>query len=58
MLFPVYAGGRKSEYVNCVVFDEENELIIVGGNTTSGDFGPYDFWPTGFLYAVNMNADY
>ena len=40
-LFPVYAGGSQKEFTNCFAHDKDNDFLIVGGNTTSGDFGPY-----------------
>ena len=57
-LFPVYAGGTQQEFTNCFAHDNDNEFLIVGGNTTSGDFGPYQYWTTGFLYATDMNGNW
>ena len=60
-LYPVYAGGSGSEYVNCMVHDERNELIIVGGNTTSTDFGLFDpdsADSSGFLYALDYMGNW
>lgn len=39
-LLPIYAGGSSKEQVNCFIYDEKSEMIIIGGNTTSGDFSP------------------
>ena len=56
-VFPVYAGGTKNEYVNCIVYDPKTELIIVGGNTTSDDFGPARN-DHGFLYALDLSGNW
>ena len=56
-LFPIYAGGSGQEFVNCIAYDKLNEYIIIGGNTTSDDFAPYDVDSTqssGFLYALDL----
>ena len=37
---PIFIGGTSNEYVNCLVYDEVNNMIIVGGNTTSTQFAP------------------
>ena len=57
-LFPVYAGGSNQEFVNCFIFDEKNDFMIVGGNSTSGDFAYENNVPTGFLYAIDLNANW
>ena len=57
-LFPLYAGGSQQEYTNCFAFDEKRGFLILGGNTTSGDFGPYAYWTTGFLYATDLNGNW
>ena len=57
-LFPLYAGGSQQEYTNCFAFDEKRGFLILGGNTTSGDFGPYEYWTTGFLYATDLNGNW
>ena len=51
-MLPVTVGGSRDETVNCVVADSEYEIIIVGGNTVSPDFGPA-YSSYGFLYAIN-----
>ena len=56
-IFPITAGGTGEEYVSCTVLDEQNNFIIVGGNTTSADFGPAPA-PSGFLYAVDMDGSW
>ena len=60
-LYPVYAGGSGQEFVNCMVHDELNELMILGGNTTSNDFGLYDPQSadsSGFLYALDYSGNW
>ena len=37
---PVFIGGASNEYVNCLIHDTANNMIIVGGNTTSTQFAP------------------
>ena len=40
-LFPVYIGGENGdEKISCFLYDARNDVIIVGGNTTSDDFAP------------------
>ena len=56
-IFPITAGGTGEEYVSCTVLDEKNNFIIVGGNTTSADFGPAPA-PSGFLYAVDVHGSW
>ena len=56
-LFPVFSGGSGHEYVNCVTFDKTNEIIVVGGNTTSSDFGPSNTYH-GFLYGLDLFGNF
>ena len=56
-MYPVYAGGTQREFVNCFVYDENTELIIVGGNTTSDDFAPAAN-DHGFLYALDLSGNW
>ena len=56
-LFPIYAGGSSTEYVNCFVYDKANELLIVGGNTTSDDFAPASN-DHGYLYALDLSGNW
>lgn len=51
-MLPVTVGGSRDETVNCVVSDSDTEIIIVGGNTVSPDFGPA-YSSYGFVYAIN-----
>ena len=40
-LFPVYLGGDNGdEEARCLVYDEERDIMIVGGVTNSNDFAP------------------
>ena len=55
--FPIYAGGRSNETVNCFIYDEATELLIVGGNTTSDDFAPAAY-NHGFMYAVDLDGNW
>ena len=56
--WPVYAGGQTGdERVNCFVYDPIEELIIVGGITSSEDFAPVPI-EHGFLYALDMNSNW
>jgi hypothetical protein len=54
-IFPAYFGGSNNEKVNCMVYDEQNELIIVGGRTNSDDFAPAAN-DHGFLVAVDLDG--
>ena len=55
--YPIYAGGSEHEFVNCFTMDGRNDLIIVGGNTTSDDFGPSSD-AHGFLYALDLQGNW
>ena len=56
--FPIYAGGSKgSEDVRCFEYDEHNELIIVGGVTSSSDFGPASD-NYGYLFALDLAGNW
>ena len=55
--FPIYAGGSSNEYVNCFIYDEATELLIVGGNTTSEDFAPAAN-DHGFMYALDLDGNW
>ena len=57
-LWPVYAGGNNQEFVNCFMLDLLNERIIAGGNSTSYDWGSNDGYPTGFLYALDLDGNW
>jgi hypothetical protein len=37
---PIFVGGKSNEYVNCLIYDPANEMIIMAGNTTSVNFAP------------------
>lgn len=55
--FPVMSGGSKDETMKCFLFDEINELIIVGGSTLSNDYGP-SLSQTGFMYAIDLAGNW
>ena len=60
-LYPVYAGGSGQEFVNCIIHDEVNHLMILGGNTTSTDFSLFDpstSESSGFLYALDYRGNW
>ena len=54
---PVTVGGQGDDVANCVVYDPVNEVVIVGGNTRSNDFGPANS-QYGFVYAVTLQGDW
>jgi hypothetical protein len=56
-VWPIFAGGSSKEMVNCFAYHPETDLIIVGGNTTSSDFGPADN-EHGYLYALDMDGNF
>ena len=56
--WPVYAGGDTgNEDVRCFVYDPKEELIIVGGVTTSEDFAPAAN-EHGYLYALDLDGNW
>jgi hypothetical protein len=55
--FPVMSGGSGNEVAKCMVYDEENQLIIIGGNTLSNDYGP-SLGQVGFMYAVDLQGNW
>lgn len=55
--WPVYMGGSSNEKVGCFLYDEKNELFIIGGNTTSEDFAPAQN-NHGFLAALDLDANW
>ena len=54
---PLTVGGTSDDVARCMVYDPANELIIVGGETRSSDFGPANS-KYGFLYAINLDGDW
>ena len=40
-----------------MVYDDQNDLVIMGGNTTSDDFTPSQN-PYGFIIAVDSSGNY
>jgi hypothetical protein len=50
-------GGSENENVGCFLWDPKNEVFIIGGNTTSSDFGPATF-QHGFLVAIDMDSNW
>ena len=55
--YPIFAGGTSNEYVNCFIYDEEQDFILVGGNTTSEDFAPAAN-DHAYLYAVDLAGNW
>jgi hypothetical protein len=54
---PVFLGGRNGdEKISCFLYDARNDVIIVGGNTTSDDFAPAPY-EHGFLMAMDTSAN-
>ena len=56
-MFPVTTGGIFDEFVNCTLYDEVNDLIIVAGETLSATFGP-NTQPHGFAYALDNDGNW
>lgn len=56
-MFPITVGGMYDEFVNCTIYDDVNELIIVAGDTTSPDFGPAEN-PHGYIYATDLDGNW
>ena len=57
-VWPIYAGGAKGdEDVRCFIYDPLEELILVGGVTTSEDFAPA---PTdhGYMFALDLSGNW
>jgi hypothetical protein len=57
-IFPLFIGGEKgSEKTSCLVYDEKNDLIFLGGNTTSDDFAPASN-DHGYLVAIDTSGNW
>lgn len=56
-MFPIFAGGSKTEEVRAVEVDPISQYIFVGGKTDSSNFAPAEN-PHGYVYAVNSNGDW
>jgi hypothetical protein len=56
-LFPITSGGSKDEKVSCTLNFEQHGLIIVAGNTTSGDYAPAPS-DHAFVYAVDYEGNW
>ena len=57
-IFPVFIGGTKGhEKVSCFAYDPTNDIIMIGGNTTSEDFAPASN-EHGFLMAIDSAGNY
>jgi len=57
-IFPVFIGGTKGhEKVSCFAYDAANDIIMIGGNTTSEDFAPASN-EHGFLMAIDSAGNY
>jgi hypothetical protein len=56
--WPIYAGGAKgNEDVRCFVYDPLEQLIIVGGVTTSEDFAPAPN-DHGYMFALDLSGNW
>ena len=56
-LFPVSSGGSKDEKVSCTLYDRQNGLIIVAGNSSSEDYAPAAN-DHAFAYALDMDGNW
>lgn len=56
-LFPISSGGSKDEMVSCTLYDEQNGLIIVAGNSSSEDYAPAAN-DHAFAYAVDLDGNW
>lgn len=56
-IFPLSSGGSKNEFVSCTVYDDKNQQILVGGNSTSEDYAPAAN-EHAFVYAVDMEGNW
>lgn len=57
-LFPTFIGGLTgSEKIGCFLYDEKNDIILLGGNTTSDDFAPATN-NHGFLLAIDSKSNW
>lgn len=56
--WPIYAGGAKgNEDVRCFIYDPNQQLIIVGGTTTSEDFAPAPN-EHGYMFALDLSGNW
>ena len=56
--WPIYAGGATgNEDVRCFVYDPIEQLIIVGGTTTSSDFAPAAN-EHGYMFALDLSGNW
>ena len=57
-IFPIFIGGDNgSEKTSCFLYDKTNDLILIGGNTTSDDFAPASN-EHAFLMAIDPSGNY
>ena len=63
--WPVYSGGSRAEVVRCFVYDDTNQLVIVGGDSNSADYvgtgveeGAATTDPRGFIYALDLDGNW
>lgn len=56
-MFPIFAGGIKTEDVLSVEVDPVSQYIFVGGKTDSSNFAPAEN-PHGYIYAVSPMGDW
>ena len=54
--FPVTVGGSSDDVVHCIAYDQYNNLVLIGGNTESDDFGPASS-KRGYLYALDSSGE-
>lgn len=54
---PIYAGGSSKENVNCFIYDDKTDTVIIAGNTTSGDFSPAAN-DHGFVIALDTSGNW
>ena len=56
--WPIYAGGAKGdEDVRCFVFDPIEQILVVGGVTTSEDFSPAP-GGHGYLFGLDLQGNW
>jgi hypothetical protein len=55
--FPQFIGGTKNENIQCMLYDEVNDRVIIGGTTGSSDFCPAEN-DHGYILALNSDGDW
>jgi hypothetical protein len=56
-MFPISVGGELDDFVNCTIYDEVNQHMIVAGVSSSMNFVPTEN-PHGFAYAVDTAGNW